>query len=270
MNHHRRVILSLVASFALCGSVALAVADESSDGPEHFDERLHYQISWMGIHCGRMTLESYREPGDEDTFHYVVMTARSSSFFDGIYKVRGRIESTYSVTRGSSIRYHDVRQEKKKHSDDLYEIDWTDGSIKHTSGGEIERIPLDADRVLDPLAYLYRLRQVVGEPGQRIPLILVTSDGAENTVAEVVEFKSIKTPFGKRDAVRVVPTASSEELKKKGRLGIWIGADDRATPYRLVADLTFGKLVARLIEIERTDPESGETTRIVGATTAES
>jgi hypothetical protein len=258
MHRHRRLVLATVALLAIFGAVQGGATDESGSAPFPLDERLHYQISWMGIHCGRMTLESFAEYGDEDVFYHVVMTGRSSSFFDGIYKVRGRIESWYSGNQMSSIRYRDVRQEKKKHSDDLWEIDATVGSIIHTSGGEIEEIPLDADQVVDPLAYLYRLRILAGDLGDTIPLTMVTSDGAVKINAEVVEAKRIKTPFGRRDAVRVVPRAESEKLAKRGRVGIWIGKDERRTPYRLIFDLSFGKLVAKLIEVEERETEAAD------------
>jgi hypothetical protein len=258
MHRLRRLLLGLIALLAICGAVWAGAADESGTVPFPLDERLHYQISWMGLHCGRMTLESFAEHGDGDVLYHVVMTGRSSSFFDGIYKVRGRIESWYSGNQMSSIRYRDVRQEKKKHSDDLWEIDSIEGTIIHTSGDEIEEIPLDTDQVLDPLAYLYRLRLLAGDLGDRIPLTMVTSDGAVKINAEVVEAKRIKTPFGKLDAVRVVPRPESEKLAKRGRIGIWIGKDERRTPYRLIFDLSFGKLVAKLIEVEERETDPAE------------
>jgi hypothetical protein len=80
---------------------------------------------------------------------------------------------------------------------------------------------------------------------------MVTSDGDVETVAEVLEKRTIKTPLGKRDALIVVPRPRDDKLfEKKGKLELWVGTDDRRLPYRLVFDLPFGKLVAKLESID--------------------
>jgi hypothetical protein len=80
---------------------------------------------------------------------------------------------------------------------------------------------------------------------------MVTSDGDVDTVAVVVDRRRIKTPLGKREALIVVPRPKDDELfDKKGRLELWVGTDERRLPYRVVFDLPFGKLVAKLEKIE--------------------
>ena len=95
------------------------------------------------------------------------------------------------------------------------------------------------------------MRLLVSDVGQRATLALMTSRGAVNTVAEVVEKRAVKTPFGTRDVLVVVPRPEQEELfTKKGTMEIWVGADEQRLPYRVVFDLPFGKLIARLEKVE--------------------
>jgi hypothetical protein len=257
------LLLGLLLLIGVAGAAGEISADAAppragGDAPFPLDERLRYKVSWMGLHCGQMTLESFASPGEQDTTYHIVMTAASSSFFDGIYRVRARIESWFSGRLGSSIRYHYVSDEKKRHRDDLYEVDFEAGAVRRTKDGKQQLIPLEADRVHDPLAYLYRLRLMLDDEGDEASLTLVTSEGALETVAEVVERKRISTPFGRRDALRVVPHPRGEMLfAKKGRMAVWVGMDERRRPYRVIFDLAFGKLVAKLVEVEEiTDPEA--------------
>jgi hypothetical protein len=196
-----------------------------------------------------MTLESYVEASDQGLVYRIVMTAKSSKFFDAIYKVRSQIDSWFSGDRMSSFRYHNHGEEKKKVKDDHYEVDFEADRVTRNKNGKLMTYSIEHDHLYDPLAYLYRLRALVSEPGDAVSLVLVTSRGDVETVAEVVERKWIRTPFGKREALRVVPrTKDSMMFSKKGHLELWYGADGARLPYRVVFDLSFGKLVAKLQE----------------------
>jgi hypothetical protein len=256
---HRTATRTIFAVLLVaCGATASVALDDpvrtvtEPAPPFPVDELLSYKVSWMGLRCGTMTLESFAEPGDDGTTYRIVMTARSSKFFDGVYRVRSRIDSWFSGADMSSIRYHYVSEEKKKSQDDLYEFDLDAGQIRRTKNGEHSEFAIEGDHVHDPLAYLYRLRLLAGESGDQMSLVLATTKGALDTTATVVERKRIKTRFGRQEALRVVPEPKDGMLfSKSGRMAVWVGADERALPYRVIFDLSFGKLVAKLIKIEQ-------------------
>jgi hypothetical protein len=211
-------------------------------------------VSFAGIHCGTMTLQSFAETTPEGEVVRIVMTARSSSFFDGIYKVRSRIESTFSTTRMSSTRYHEHSTEKKKTNDKLYIVEFDKSRVRRIENDEERIIPISSDRVFDPLAFLWRARMLLDQPGDSVTLTMVTSDGDLDTIAEVMEQKRIKTPFGKRDAIRVVPRPKDEMLfSKKGSMNVYLSTDDARVPYRIEFVLSFGKLTAKLKRIDPPD-----------------
>jgi hypothetical protein len=211
------------------------------------DGTLHYGVSWAGIHCGTMTLESSVEEGADGPLYQIVMTARTSKFFDAIHRVRSRIVSVFSAERMSSVSYHERSEEGKKSKDSLWLVDFDQSRVVHTENDEQEIIAIDSLQVYDPLAFTYRVRLLLDEPGDQVVLAMVTSDGDMETVAEAVEVRRISTPFGKREALRIVPRPKDEILfSKEGSMSIWVATDDTRLPYRIVFDLSFGKLVAKL------------------------
>lgn len=238
------------------GAVLLAgqpSRDDAATAPPviPLDDVLSYGVSWAGIHCGAMTLESSVEQTREGPTYRIVMTARTSKFFDGIYRVRSRIESVFSGARMSSVSYHEETHEKKKTKDSLWEVDFDHRRVVHTEDGKIEEVPISSLQVHDPLAFIYRVRLLVDEPGDQVTLAMVTSDGGVDTVAEVVERATISTPFGKREALRIVPRPKDEMLfSKKGSMSVWIATDETRIPYRIEFDLAFGTLVAKLKKVE--------------------
>jgi hypothetical protein len=231
----------------------------STDEPAPFplDERLTYDIRYLGIHCGQMVLTSHASEEEGEPYYHIVATAKSSKFFDGIYKVRVRLESVFSGPLMSSISYHHHGREKKETKDELWLVDFEAREVTRTRNGELDKtIALEGDHVYDPLAFLYRMRNLLSAPGDQATLAMMTSDGDIDTVAEVVEQRRVKTPIGKREALIVVPYPKGDELfTKKGKMEIWVGADDQHVPYRVVFDLPFGKLVAKLKKIEERSPD---------------
>jgi hypothetical protein len=152
----------------------------------------------------------------------------------------------------SSIRYHEHSEEKKKTNDKLYLVDFANSQVRRIENDEERLIPITSDQVYDPLAFLYRVRMLVDEPGDSVVLTMVTSDGDLDTVAEVMEQRRIKTPFGKRDAIRVVPRPKDEMLfSKKGSMSVYLSTDERKIPYRIEFELSFGKLTAKLKSMEK-------------------
>jgi hypothetical protein len=246
----RLVVLACAAACAAVPASGGADGPAAQPPPLPIGEHLTYSVRYLGIHCGLMTLSSFADDSSNGLYH-IVMEARTSSFFDGIYRVRVRIESTYDGARDSSVSYHHHGQEKGDTKDELWTVDFAADQVRRTKDGEVTEIPFTGDRVLDPLSFLYRMRRLLGAAGDRATLPMMTSDGDVETVAEVAEKKSVKTPFGRREVLVVVPYPAKDELfSKKGRMEIWVGADDDRLPYRIVFDLPFGKLMAKLAKVE--------------------
>lgn len=246
--------------FALC-LFMMSLTGHAADGrgsaveddrtPIPIDSLMHYGVSYAGVHCGSLTLESFVEDSGDGPIYRIVMTARTSKFFDGIYKVRSRIESVYSASRMSSTRYHEHSVEKRKVKDKLYVVEFDESRVRRVEGDEEKLIPITSDQVYDPLSFLYRARLLVAEPGDEIILNMVTDHGDVATVAEAVETKTISTPFGRREALLVVPRPADEEMfSKKGTMNVWLSTDDRRIPYRIEFDLSFGRLVAKLKKVD--------------------
>jgi hypothetical protein len=218
--------------------------------PYPFNEQLTYAVSWAGIHCGEMEITSFRErdSGGDATYRIVVLI-RTTRFFDGIYRVRSRLDSYVDPVLMSSVRYEERSVEKKKRKEDVWVVDLENNQVIRTKNGNESRIPIEVDRAFDPLAFIYRLRAMETEVGEERLLGLMTSKGAVETVVKATRGKEVRTKMGKCDAVAMVPQPRDEMMfSKSGGMVVWI---DRAPPHRpcrIEFDLSFGKLVASLRE----------------------
>jgi hypothetical protein len=231
------VLLGAVVTFALVGAPRAEREATAPPPPFPLGEFLTYDVRYLGVHCGTMTLTSFVDERNGARIPRIEMAARSSRFFDGVYRVR--------------VSYHQYGQEKAERKDELWQVDFAAAEVRRTRGAESKTFPLPSQGVVDPLTFLYRMRVLLKDAGEEATLAMMTSRGAVDTVAQVVEKRSVKTPFGKRDVLVVVPRPENEELfSRKGTMEIWFGADEARLPYRVQFDLPFGKLVARLEKVE--------------------
>ena len=263
-----RVWICIVALILTCDFVVGADGAESdqqkaAEAPIVFpvNERLSYAISWSGIHCGEMEITSYIDnEAAGGPMYRIVVLSRTTKFFDGIYRVRSRLDSYFDPRRMTSIRYDERSLEKKKRKNETWVVDLEAKEIVRTKNGEESRIPVEVERANDPLAFIYRLRMVDTEIGQETALGLMTSKGAVETVARVTRHKRIKTKMGKCDAASVVPEPRDEMMfSKSGSMVIWIDRQEPHRPCKIEFDLSFGSLTASLRRAEAA-PEGGVST----------
>jgi len=225
------------------GSAAEAAGAVDADGA-----RLSYAVSFMGVHCGNMEITSFVETGSDGRLvRRIAALVRTSKFFDGIYRVRSRLDSFFDPQRMTSIRYEEHSLEKKKRKDEVWVVDEEAMEVVRTKNGETTTIPIETDRAFDPLAFIFQLRTIGLDEGDEMVVGLMTSKGAVDTVARVTKVKKIKTKIGKIEAAAVVPEPQDEMMfSKSGSMVVWI---ERAKPHRPVKiefDLSFGTLVANL------------------------
>jgi hypothetical protein len=241
------------ALLVLCCTVTSAAETGISEKPLLADpfptnEKLSYAVSWMGIHCGVMEIVSFTEArADGPPIARVVVLMRTTKFFDGIYRVRSRLDSFFDPAIMSSFRYEERSREKKKSKEETWVVDFADRVVLRTKNGSTTDIPIDADRALDPLAFVFKLRTLGLDVGEQRTLSLMTSKGVAETVVTAVERDGVRTKMGRCDAVGLVPQPQDRMMfSKSGEMVVWIDRDSPHRPCRIEFDLSFGKLVASL------------------------
>ena len=233
---------------------AVGVAEETPESPvevvvpQPLDERLTYAVSWAGIRCGEMEIVTYRTTDAAGmAVDRIIVVMRTSSFFDRIYRVRSRLDSYFDPIRGTSFRYEERSQEKKKRKNEVWILDHGAGEVTRDKNGKVTRIPFEADQVFDPLAFIFDLRGMELEIGSESSRALMTSKGALETVARATRSRTIRTRMGPCTAVAVVPEPQDKIMfSKSGAMVVWLEAAEGHRPCRIEFDLSFGKLVANL------------------------
>lgn len=252
----RRPCLAAAVLFLLAASGPAAASGEEGvvrcvDEPIPLGERLVYDVRWLGLKAGVMTMETFRESEAEAAELRIAMTARTTPFWDGIYRVRSRIDSWFDPVTLSSVRYLDRSEQRGELEHQEFLLDPAEGTVRGMVHGEERRFESDLRPLVDPLAYVYRIRSCLEPSLRSVDLNIVGSRDVEATVAEVVERTTIKA-MGERRIVDVVVPRTTEGgmFGRKGQVTLFLGVDGRRLPYRIEFDMSFGRLVAKLESVE--------------------
>ena len=241
------VILVVAVAFSLADDGRAGERDLTREGMP-VDGPYAYQVEYLGLTCGHLTLESRRETVHGQPAYHLVATARNSKFFNKIYKVDARIDSWVDARTMTTLAYESVIVEKGKRKVRRYDVDAAKGVVRAVKNGKASTAPFDGHAGLDPLAFLFRARLLAQKPGSSFTLRMLTDQGPLETVSEVGALERFKTFQGRRELLPVQPMPADQEMfSRKGEVVIWVDPGPERTLFRLVFRLPVAHLVAKLI-----------------------
>jgi hypothetical protein len=236
-------LVSVFVFWAQPGSAPAATGERqfSTDGP------FGYSVHYLGLTCGYMTLESRLDEYEGRPAYHVIMTARNSKFFNKIYRVDGRIESWVDAETMTTVAYISDITERGRRKIRRYRIDLETGTVTAERRGKIRKLHYEGGPALDPLAFVYRGRELADPGVDRFLLNLLTDKGVVEVGSVVGGKKKFNTYDGKRYLLKVQPlTADGEMFSRKGEFIYWIDPGAARTLFRLDFKLGFGRLLAKL------------------------
>ena len=245
-------IIFVALSFA---GVGLA-QPQGGDVPFSPGERLTFVLKWGFITAGKATLEVHpmETVNGVESYHFV-MTAKSRSFLDNIYKVRDRIDAYADVGMNRSMLYKKKQREGKTRRDVLVEFDWEKPEVQYSNfGDKRDPIPLEPGS-FDPLSAFYFTRMIDLEKVKTVERPV--TDGKKCVIgkASVVKRETIKLTDGTEyDTFLIEPELQHIggvfEKSKDAKIRVWVTADKRRIPVKITSKVIVGSFVGELESAE--------------------
>jgi hypothetical protein len=200
--------------------------------PEY--ETLTFDLRWIGIHVGTVTMsvKGIRKINDRDA--YVLEAAfKSNRFLSSIYKIDDRFVSYMDVEKLYTLRQEVYRREGSYRKDAITEFDqinhkayfknWVDKSEK------VIDIP---EGVQDTLSACYYFMMLPLKVGDKIDYYVYNSETTYQLIGVVEEKVFIKTAaLGLKESFRMQPYVRlSGEKVQKGDLSAYFSCDKRRVP----------------------------------------
>ncbi|GBC76907.1 hypothetical protein HRbin08_00375 [bacterium HR08] len=238
------------------GALALVMVPSSGGRPRAGDfsapigERLTYAISWASyLVAGEMTLavkargRFFDRPG-------VHLELRASTIGPVRAWVKALDEHWASYVDPETwlpYRVELSRREGDRRTDLTIALDHRRGIARLSTG---RTIPISPE-TRDVVAFLYHLRALPLEPGDRYHGSLLSERRRIRVRADVGSRASVDTRAGRFEAIEIVLRVEDggRRAADARRLRLWLSADERRVPVLITAQEALGEIRAELVEL---------------------
>jgi hypothetical protein len=212
-------------------------------------ERLEYDLTWMGILAGKATLEV------ADTGHNILFKSRaiSSPVVSVFYKVEDTAVSSLRKARHKTlpgILYnYRVKQSEGRHRKDREVIfDLKKGKATHIDHLENKREEFEIGKnTMDALTCFFYVRFLPLEVGKPVYAQIFDNKKYYRLEVQVLKREEIITPLGAFNTILIKPILLTEGLfQRKGDVLIWLTDDERRLPVLLQTKVKIGSIKATL------------------------
>lgn len=240
--------------FLLLGSAQLLAAGKEITPPEEHllasaypaGEILHYDVTWMGLTAGRLTL-AVRQLDDRGELLALEITARTAGLLEKIYPVR---DTFRVVVRGparlpSHYRIDQHQGERRNIRTTIYNQERR--LIVYQRNQDLVERFMVAGPVHNEFSAFYAMRIMPLALGKSV-VIPTFADRERHEIEVLVEkIETIESILGRRDSLQVRPQLTFVGLyEKAGDPQIWLTDDQYRVPLRIRSRIAIGSLTATL------------------------
>ena len=248
----------LLALLQLLPAIGLA---QNAHEPFRLGETLTYDVMWTVFRAGEVSATLGASSEAKHDAYEVTATARSEGFVSLLFDVNDVFRATSSSQTLCSESIVKKVSEGRRRKDtqivfdpvrklallDERDLNQPQAPPKHA---ELDIPPC----VQDVVTAFYYLRRQTLEVGHTVELPVNDGSKTQRVMVEVQAREKVQTPMGTFDALRVEPKVISSLLKRKGRMLIWLSADERQLPLRIKAMISVGSITGTLRSV--TYPQS--------------
>ena len=222
-------------------------------------ELLEFSIDYGIINAGgaTMSIQEIRRIAGRTCFD-INTEARSNSVFSKVYKVWDRSQTFLDTQELVPLRYEKHQREGTYKKDLLIKFDRVKNFASYENGDQVAIHP----HAQDELSAFYYLRAVPLEVGREV--YVDTHTNRKNYPLKVLVHRreTVTVPAGTFDCYVIEPVMREGGIfTAKGKLTVWITADDRRMPVLLRTKIVVGSISASLVKFRE-----GERARRIAGT----
>ncbi len=212
-------------------------------------EILKYRISWEFIYAGDAEMGITEEDLHGHKVYRIYTRTSSNKTLDLIYKVRNETDSYVDYSGFYTLRFIKNQNEAGYVSKDDVYFDHKNNLWYNLVGNTTGYIP---SFVLDVISSLYWIRTQNIEVGKKYIFSVWVGNVVYPMIVDVLNKQKIKILDKEYECFKVEPKVDIKSFplfRAKGRLLVYITADEKKLPVRLESKVFIGKVFADLVEV---------------------
>ena len=211
------------------------------------EETLHYEISWMGVKAGELSIHLLPDKDDQERFT-IRVKAKSAGLLAVFYPVEDNFETIVTGAARLPIRYSIDQHEGDRQNKKLTIYDQRQGIIARTRNKEATETYQVAGPTYNEFSSFMIMRALPLMVGTELMVPTFADQKRHEVMVRVETKEQVHSIFGKTQAIRMRPQLHFKGLyKKTGDPTIWISDDAARIPLQIKAKIVIGSLTAKLV-----------------------
>jgi hypothetical protein len=231
----------------------LAVAGWAEPLPFAPGETLFYEVRWEQVPVAQVSLEvrPLVKIQGEPAYHFV-FRARTYPALDFLYPVDGTIGGYTDLALSRSLRMNKDMREGWTHRAYRVDYDWERGITSYIKRGKKPRQVTLEEGTLDMLSILYFVRSLPLKAGLDVTRPVSSGKKTYQIKARVVRQETILVGGHAWPAFLIEPDVRKAggvfKKSEQPRLRLWISADERRIPLKIVSKVWVGAFFVELTD----------------------
>jgi Protein of unknown function (DUF3108) len=247
-------VYHLLITFLVCTplfsfSQAVVVQGHAFQPQEKISYNVYYNVIGIYVNAGTATFTTSNEKlQNADVFH-VVGEGSTNPKYDWIFKVRDRYESFFNTTDLQPVKF--IRQinegKYKKHE----EVTFNQQTNTAVTKNGVYNVPENVQDVISVMYYARNINYDQYKSGDKIPFSMFLDDKVYNMYINYVGKETIKTKYGKFNALKLKPLLLKGSIFEGGeKMTIWVTDDANHIPVRVESPIAVGSIKVDLMRYE--------------------
>jgi hypothetical protein len=237
----------LIHAFSLFAQTAVE-SNYAFQPQEKISYNVYYNVIGIYVNAGTATFTTSSETMEgEDVFH-VISEGSTNPHYDWIFKVRDRYESYFTNNLQPVKFIRNINEGKYKKYEEVTFNHETNTAI--TKSG-VYKIPENVQDVISTMYYARNINYDQYKADDKIPFTMFLDDKVYNMYIHYIGKETIKTKYGKFNAIKLKPLLLKESVFEGGeKMTIWVTDDANHIPVRIESPITVGSIKVDLMHYE--------------------
>ena len=220
------------------------------DGGEHAE----YRASWNGIPIASAKIDTAALFIDGKKFYQVKVQTRTWRYLELIWKMRDTIESIFEARTFYPYRFIFRQRENRRKINTTAHFDpaskkW---AVHREQGNNVRDYEFISQHTMDPVSAIYLARSLDFKVGDTLRMDVFGGNSRYLVTMDVVGREPITVKTGVYEAYKIIPRVinltSSGYAGRVRQATVWISADEKRMPLKVVSQVFIGYVSIELVE----------------------
>ncbi|HTH30918.1 MAG TPA: DUF3108 domain-containing protein [Lacibacter sp.] len=218
---------------------------------ESINYHVYYTLAGIYVYGGEANFTVNAERYNGKPVYHLLGEGKTTSFFDGFFKVRDKYESYIDTATLQPYKF--VRNILEGDFKKFETVTFNQQANTATSQGGTFKTPECVQDVLSAIYYSRNIDFNKYKPGDRIPFNMFIDDKTYGLYIRYLGREKVKTKYGKFNAIKFKPLLIEGTIFKGGeKMTVWVSDDANRIPVRIESPISVGSVKVDMMGYKNT------------------